>query len=113
MVEEGKGAAGGREFECVDVVLQQDRNPVQRAEKLVRCRDHLVPGSIFYLALQSPVVRANPWIAEHMGQGSTMFSAWVLGRLTFIPRAALSSCTITPAAPYSCARVGSTAVSGR
>lgn len=49
----------------------------------------------FYLALQSPAVRAIPWVAEHMGQGSTMFSAWVLGRLTFIPRAAFT-CAVTP-----------------
>lgn len=49
----------------------------------------------FYLALQAPVIRAHPWVAEHMGQGSALFSAWLLSRLTFVPRAAFT-CAITP-----------------
>lgn len=49
----------------------------------------------FYLALLRPEVRSQPWVAEHMGEGSLLFSAWLLAKLLMIPRAALT-CVLTP-----------------
>ena len=49
----------------------------------------------FYAALMSPEVRGQPWIAEHVGQGSTLFSAWLLSKALMVPRAAVT-CLITP-----------------
>jgi hypothetical protein len=49
----------------------------------------------FFLALHHPDVREHPWIVEHMGEGGLLVSAWVLSRLTVIPRVALT-CAVTP-----------------
>lgn len=49
----------------------------------------------FFFALHHPTVREHPWIVEHMGDGGLLVSAWVLSRLTVIPRVALT-CAVTP-----------------
>lgn len=55
-----------------------------------------------YLALTDPGWRATPWIAEHLpaegavGNGGALFSAWILSKALFVPRAALT-CVLAPA----------------
>jgi len=55
-----------------------------------------------YLALTDPSWRATPWIAEHLpaegsvGTGGALFSAWILSKALFVPRAALT-CVLAPA----------------
>jgi hypothetical protein len=49
----------------------------------------------FFFALHHPTVREHPWIVEHIGEGGLFVSAWVLSRLTIIPRVALT-CAVTP-----------------
>lgn len=55
-----------------------------------------------YLALTDPSWRATPWVAERLpaggsvGAGGALFSAWILSKALFVPRAALT-CVLAPA----------------
>lgn len=66
-----------------------------RAGVVVYALVQIATITAFYAALMSPEVRSQPFIAEHMGEGSSLFSAWLLSKALIVPRAALT-CLITP-----------------
>jgi hypothetical protein len=66
-----------------------------RAGVVVYALVQIATITAFYAALMSPEVRSQPFIAEHMGEGSSLFSAWLLSKALIVPRAAFT-CLITP-----------------
>lgn len=57
---------GGYDVVVNAMVVNCVMDPIQRAEMLVKCRDHLVPGGLFYLALPSRCIDMSGYITRKM-----------------------------------------------
>ena len=57
---------GGYDVVVNAMVVNCVMDPVQRSEMLIRCRDHLVPGGLFYLALPSRCIDMSSYLTRKM-----------------------------------------------